>query len=142
MLEAAGEAVLFAHNRTRKDLDNDRMLTLSIVKSVELIGKAATRISKEGRDTHPGIPWTDIVAMRNRLIHVYFDIDLDRVWDTITDDLPPAFLRLEKGQGFVVIRPTAKRFSKRSPASGSRDQSKKWSLGSFFRERESVRVFL
>jgi uncharacterized protein with HEPN domain len=96
MLEAAGEAVLFAHNRTRKDLDSDRMLTLSIVKSVELIGEAATRISKEVRDTHPEIPWTDIVAMRNRLIHVYFDIDLDRVWDTVTDDLPPLISALEK----------------------------------------------
>ena len=96
MLEAAREAVLFARNRTRKDLDNDRMLTLSIVKSVELIGEAATRISKEARDTHPEIPWTDIVAMRNRLIHVYFDIDLDRVWDTVTDDLPPLISALEK----------------------------------------------
>jgi uncharacterized protein with HEPN domain len=96
MLEAAGEAVLFARKRTRKDLDNDRMLTLSIVKSVELIGEAATRISKEGRDTHPEIPWTDIVAMRNRLIHVYFDIDLDRVWDTVTDDLPPLISALKK----------------------------------------------
>ena len=95
MLDAAGEAVLFARNRTRKDLDNDRMLTLSIVKSVELIGEAATRISKEVRDTYPEIPWTDIVAMRNRLIHVYFDIDLDRVWDTVTDDLPPLISALE-----------------------------------------------
>jgi len=96
MLEAAGEAVLFTRNRTRKDLDDDRMLTLSIVKSVELIGEAATRISKEVRETHPEIPWTDIVAMRNRLIHVYFDIDLDRVWDTVTDDLPPLISALEK----------------------------------------------
>ncbi|MBU0543782.1 MAG: DUF86 domain-containing protein [Proteobacteria bacterium] len=96
MLEAAGEAVLFARNRTRKDLDNDRMLTLSIVKSVELIGEAASRISKESRNTHPEIPWNDIVAMRNRLIHVYFDIDLDRVWDTLTDDLPPLISALEK----------------------------------------------
>lgn len=72
------------------------MLTLSIVKSVELIGEAASRISKECRDTHPEIPWNDIVAMRNRLIHVYFDIDLDRVWDTVTDDLPPLISALEK----------------------------------------------
>lgn len=96
MLEAAEEAVSFASNRTRTDLDNDRMRTLSIVKSVELIGEAASRVSKEGRDEHPEIPWTDIVAMRNRLIHVYFDIDLDRVWDTVTDDLPPLITALEK----------------------------------------------
>lgn len=63
---------------------------------MELIGEAATRISKEGRVAHSEIPWTDIVAMRNRLIHVYFDIDLDRVWDTVTDDLPPLISALEK----------------------------------------------
>jgi len=96
MLEAAVEAISFARNRSRNDLDNDRMLTLSIVKSVELIGEAASRITKECQDAHSEIPWTDIVSMRNRLIHVYFDIDLDRVWDTVTDDLPPLIAALEK----------------------------------------------
>jgi uncharacterized protein with HEPN domain len=42
------------------------------------------------------VPWLNIIGMRNRLIHVYFDIDLDRVWDTITDDLPPVIAALEK----------------------------------------------
>ncbi|MGB5159023.1 MAG: HepT-like ribonuclease domain-containing protein [Desulfobacterales bacterium] len=96
MLEAAEDAISFARNRTRRDLDDDRMFTLSIVKSVELIGEAASKISKEGKDAHPEIPWSDIVAMRNRLIHVYFDIDLDRVWDTVTDDLPPLVYALKK----------------------------------------------
>lgn len=96
MLDAACEAMSFVRNRTRTDLDNDRMLTLSIVKSVELIGEAASRVSKESRDSYPKIPWADIIAMRNRLIHVYFDIDLDRVWDTITDDLPPLITALEE----------------------------------------------
>lgn len=96
MLDAAKEAVSFVHNRTRADLDTDRMLTLSIVKSVEIIGEAASRVTSEGREAHPEIPWADIVAMRNRLIHVYFDIDLDRVWDTVTDDLLPVMAALEK----------------------------------------------
>ncbi|MBA4368351.1 MAG: hypothetical protein C0403_12030 [Desulfobacterium sp.] len=96
MLDAACEAVSFARGRSGADLESNRMLTLSIVKSVELIGEAATRISKESRALHPEIPWVDIIAMRNRLIHVYFDIDLDRVWDTITDDLPPLITALEK----------------------------------------------
>ena len=96
MLDAAKEAVSFVHNRTRADLDKDRMLTLSIVKSVEIIGEAASRVTVDGRKEHPEILWADIVAMRNRLIHVYFDIDLDRVWDTVTDDLPPLIAALEK----------------------------------------------
>jgi uncharacterized protein with HEPN domain len=96
MLDAAREAVSFARNKNRSDLDSDRMLVLSIVKSVEIIGEAASTITKEFRDKHKEIPWANIIAMRNRLIHVYFDIDLDRVWDTVTDDLPPLIAALEK----------------------------------------------
>lgn len=71
------------------------MLVLSLVKSIEIIGEAASRVSKESRERSPEIPWAVIVAMRNRLIHAYYDVDLDRVWDTITGDLPPLILSLE-----------------------------------------------
>jgi uncharacterized protein with HEPN domain len=96
MLDAAREAMSFAKNKKRSDLQKERMLTLSIVKSVEIIGEAASKVTKETRENYPEIPWSNIVTMRNRLIHVYFDIDLDRVWDTITDDLPPLVVALEK----------------------------------------------
>jgi len=71
------------------------MLVLSLVKSIEIIGEAASRVSKESRERSPEISWAVIVAMRNRLIHAYCDVDLDRVWDTITSDLPPLILSLE-----------------------------------------------
>ena len=96
MLEAAKEAFSFGACQKRNELEMDRMRTLSIVKSIEIIGEAATKVSKETRGQFSELPWSDIVAMRNRLIHVYFDIDLDRVWDTITDDLPPLIASLEK----------------------------------------------
>jgi hypothetical protein len=60
----------------------------------------------QGR-AHPEIPWVVIVAMRNRLIHAYFDVDLDRVWDTVVDDLPPLIARLDRfclDHGAMVIR--------------------------------------
>lgn len=95
MLDAAREAVSFSQNRTRSDLNTDRMLVLSLVKCVEIIGEAASRVTKECQRQSPEIPWPSIIAMRNRLIHAYFDIDLDRVWDTITDDLPPLIAALE-----------------------------------------------
>jgi uncharacterized protein with HEPN domain len=72
------------------------MLVLSLVKSIEIVGEAASKVTKESRDSHPEVPWLNIIGMRNRLIHVYFDIDLDRVWDTITDDLPPVIAALEE----------------------------------------------
>jgi uncharacterized protein with HEPN domain len=96
MLDAAKEALSFAQNKSRADLDSDRMLVLSIVKSIEIIGEAASKVTQETRETCVELPWANIIAMRNRLIHVYFDIDLDRVWDTVTDDLPPLMSSLEK----------------------------------------------
>jgi uncharacterized protein with HEPN domain len=95
MLEAAKEALFFTRGKQRKDLDSDRMLTLSIIKAIEMIGEAASKVKEESRNLHPEVPWSSIIAMRNRLIHVYFDVNLDRVWDTITDDLPPLIAILE-----------------------------------------------
>jgi uncharacterized protein with HEPN domain len=81
---------------SRKTLDADRKLTLSLVKSIEIVGEAASKICKESQQKCPSIPWANIIAMRNRLIHTYYDIDLDRVWDTVTSDLPPLIAELEK----------------------------------------------
>jgi uncharacterized protein with HEPN domain len=96
MLDSAREAISFIKGRKRKDLDKDRMLELSLIKSVEIMGEAASKVTKKSRDEYPKIPWLNIIAMRNRLIHSYFDIDLDRGWDTVTDDLPPVIEVLEK----------------------------------------------
>src|SRR5687768_421113 len=89
MLDAATEALEFAGDRIKEDLDSDRMFALALVKLIEIIGEAANRVSPEGRASLADIPWRDVVSMRNVLVHGYFDIDLDRVWDTVTDDLPP-----------------------------------------------------
>jgi uncharacterized protein with HEPN domain len=96
MLDAAREAASFAKGRSRADLDGDRMLTLSLVKCIEIIGEAASKVTEETRRGLPAIPWAEIVGMRNRLIHAYFDIDLDRVWDTVAGDLPPVAAELER----------------------------------------------
>jgi uncharacterized protein with HEPN domain len=95
MYDAARDTLDFVMNKTRSDLDGNRILALSLVKSIEIIGEAASKVSKETRAQFPEIPWVVIVAMRNRLIHAYYEIDLDRVWDTITDDLPPLVSTLE-----------------------------------------------
>lgn len=96
MLDSAREALSFVKGRTREDLDANRMLVLSLVKSLEIIGEAASRISPEGRSLCPTLPWQNITGMRNRLIHAYFDVDLEVVWRTVNDDLPPLIMLLEK----------------------------------------------
>lgn len=70
------------------------MLSFAIVRAIEIIGEAAGKITPEGRAGFTGLPWLSIIAMRNRLIHAYFVIDLDRVWETVTDDLPPLMAAL------------------------------------------------
>jgi uncharacterized protein with HEPN domain len=96
MLDAAREAESFSRSKTRKSLDSDRKLALALVKCVEIIGEAAAQISNESREALPQVPWSDIIAMRNRLIHAYFDINLDILWKTIVEDLPPLTSELEK----------------------------------------------
>lgn len=96
MLDAAHEAQRFIQNQSRSALDSNRVLVLALVRLIEVIGEAAAQISKDVQDAHPEIPWAKIIAMRNRLIHAYFDVDLDRVWDTVVDDLPPLIAQLEQ----------------------------------------------
>ena len=96
MLDSARESIALSQGRSRADLDKSRMLTLALVKSMEIVGEAASKVSSDTRAGTPAIPWADIVGMRNRLIHAYFDIDLDRVWDTVTDDIPPLIAELER----------------------------------------------
>jgi uncharacterized protein with HEPN domain len=95
MTDAAREAIEFAVGRRREELDSNRMLVLSLVKSVEIFGEAASKVSEETRQAHPAIPWREIVSMRNRLIHGYFDINYDIVWKTVSQELPPLLSALE-----------------------------------------------
>jgi len=88
MLDAAEEAMGFAQGCKRRDLDQDRKLTLALVKDIEIIGEAAYQISDETRSMLLDIPWDDIVGMRHRLVHAYFDINLDILWKTVQEDLP------------------------------------------------------
>jgi uncharacterized protein with HEPN domain len=63
------------------------MLNLSLVRLLEIVGEAAHGLSQESRDAHPKTPWKKIAGMRDRLIHGYFDVNLDIVWQTVTQEL-------------------------------------------------------
>lgn len=95
MIDAATEAMDAAASRTRDDLEEDHIWTLGLIKCIEIIGEAAARVSSETSDAYADIPWPFIVGMRNRLVHVYFDVDLDQVWSTIQTDLPQLTAQLK-----------------------------------------------
>lgn len=96
MLDAARDAVGFLTQRKRQDLDSDRMLSFAVVRAIEIVGEAASRVTQDARAAFPNIPWADVTAMRNRLIHAYYEVDLSRVWDTVADDLPPLIIEIER----------------------------------------------
>lgn len=88
MLDAATEAAEFVRGKHRSDLAGERMRVLALLKALEIVGEAATKVTEETRLGVPGIPWCDVVGMRHRLVHGYFDVDLDVVWTTVSEDLP------------------------------------------------------
>ena len=96
MLDHAREAVKMIAGKKREDLGVERMLELSLVRLIEIIGEAAARVSLERRTRYPSIPWREVIGMRNHLVHGYDSVDFDVLWDTVELDLPPLIAKLEK----------------------------------------------
>jgi len=94
MIEAAEAVLEFTAGRTAPDLDNDRMLLFALLRAIEVLGEAASKISPETRAASGTVPWKQIIATRNRLIHGYFDIDRGIVWKTATEEIPSLLIQL------------------------------------------------
>lgn len=101
MAAAAREAVQMAQGKAHADLDTDRPLNLSLVRLLEIVGEAASAVPVSERAHYSGIPWGQIVGLRNRLIHGYDNVDFDILWEIVTKDLPPLIAELEK-----ILSPT------------------------------------
>ena len=96
MLDAALEALELAGGRDESQLETDRTVSLALVRLLEIVGEAASKVSADTRAGLPGVPWREMVDMRNRVIHAYMDVDLDLVATTILDDLPPLVIALRQ----------------------------------------------
>ena len=96
MLDHTREAVAMVQGKTRQDLDRERKLNLSLVRLLEIVGEAANRVPRQERDRYSDIPWSEIVGLRNRLIHGYDEVDFDILWQIVTQDLPPLVAALER----------------------------------------------
>ena len=96
MLDYARDVVKFTEGRSRETLDDDLMLVRALTYTIGVIGEAANNISREVQEANPQVPWPQIIAMRNRLMHGYFDINLDRLWLTATEAVPTLIPELEK----------------------------------------------
>jgi uncharacterized protein with HEPN domain len=88
MVAASREAAELVVGKVRADLDTDRLLNLALVRLLEIVGEAASRVSVSVRDRHPEVPWPQMISLRNRLIHGYDSVDFDILWAILTTDLP------------------------------------------------------
>ena len=96
ILRAFQEASGFVKGYTDESFYKDRMCQAAVVRQIEIIGEAVKRLSMEIRDTYPDIPWKKMAGMRDVLIHAYDTIDIETVWETISQTLPPIMQQLEK----------------------------------------------
>lgn len=88
MIEAAELALEFSRDREREDLDRDKQFQFAFLHAVQITLEAASRVSEPTRATMPELPWKRLVGMRNRVVHAYFDMDLDIVWDAVRNRFP------------------------------------------------------
>ena len=95
MLESAQRVARYCAGMTRETLAADEMRFLAVVKSIEVIGEAATKVSQETQTRVRGIDWLGVRRMRHRLIHGYDTIDPARVWDAAELDVPGLITLLE-----------------------------------------------
>ena len=95
MLDHGREAIRMVEKSSREKLDTDRMLALALIQLVQIVGEAAQRVSPLCRDRHPQVPWSQIIGLRNRLIHGYDSVDYDVLWRIVTLDLPALVTSLQ-----------------------------------------------
>jgi len=95
MLSYAREAVDLVEGKTRRDLDDDRLLNLALTRLLEIIGEAANRVPQVVQIKYSELPWLQVIGLRNRLIHGYDNVDFDILWSIIQKDLPQLISKLE-----------------------------------------------
>ena len=96
ILDSINDIKTFVEEINIEQFKNDKKTINAVVRSIEIIGEAANHISVSFQRSHKQIPWKQVIGMRNRLIHAYFDVDYDSVWDTVQEDIPKLIEELEK----------------------------------------------
>lgn len=96
MAQFAERVISYSEGMSQEDFESNNLNYDAITRNIELIGEAATRIPEEIRASSPNIPWRQIIATRNQLIHGYLGIDNDVLWSIVQDDIPSLFQQLQK----------------------------------------------
>ena len=89
ILTGIDDAISFADQVTFEELADDKLHTYALVHSIQIIGEAAYKLTKEFRDSHPEVEWRDIIGLRHVLVHDYYTVDLSLLWNVVHEELPP-----------------------------------------------------
>lgn len=95
ILERIGRIRRFTEGSHRDAFLQDLKTTDSVVRNLEVIGEAASRLPAPFRELHADIPWNQVIGLRNRIVHAYFDVDLEIVWEIVEVELPLLEQRLK-----------------------------------------------
>lgn len=96
ILQSVNRIIKYTKELSEKDFDTDDMAQDAVIRQLEIIGEATKRLSKEFRESNPSIPWKDMAGMRDILIHDYLNVDLNIVWKTAKEYIPPLKSAIEK----------------------------------------------
>jgi len=96
VLDAIAQVEDYLKGTTAKKFLQTRLLQDAVVRQLEIIGEASRYLSNEFHERHPEIPWGQIIGLRNRLIHAYFSINFQTIWEIIEHDLPSLKQNVER----------------------------------------------
>lgn len=92
--KAARKALQFVEGIAYEDFSGDEKTVYAVVRALEIVGEATKRIPQDIRDRYPQVPWRSMAGIRDKLIHDYVSVNLEVVWKTLTEDLPPLLLMI------------------------------------------------
>ncbi len=93
--EAAQKALRAVSGKTRQSLDQDETLELALVAALAIMGEAASNVTEAYREAHPQIPWELMIGTRHRVVHAYYEVDRDIIWDTVTKNIPTLLRQID-----------------------------------------------
>ncbi|MDX1995031.1 MAG: DUF86 domain-containing protein [bacterium] len=94
ILLSAQNILEFTANLSEEDFGASKLVQSAVLREIQVIGEAARQVSPAGQEQHTQIEWRKIAGMRNRIIHAYFDVRLDVVWDVVQNDIPALIAHL------------------------------------------------
>jgi len=96
IIEAMSNAMEFTKNMSHDEFAKDIKTTYAVIRAIEIAGEAVKNIPEEMRKEYPDIPWRSIAGMRDKVIHAYFGVKIERVWEVVKRDIPNLKPKFEK----------------------------------------------